>query len=69
MPPVRPGDDRELAAELAAARDVASRLAQAEDRGRPVAALRQQQRRLEDAVRARVMRAPGTQRSGAAGSA
>ena len=69
MPPVRPGDDRELAAELAAARDVASRLAQAEDRGRPVAALRQQQRRLEDAVRARVMRAPGTPGTpGAAGS-
>ena len=60
VPPVRPGDDQELAADLAAARDVASRLAQAQDRGRPVAALRQQQRRLEDAVRARVMRAPGT---------
>ena len=60
VPPVRPGDDRELAADLAAARDVASRLAQAQDRGRPVAALRQQQRRLEDAIRARVMRAPGT---------
>ena len=59
MPPVRPGDDQELAADLAAARDVASRLAQAQDRGRPVAGLRQQQRRLEDAVRARVMRAPG----------
>jgi tetratricopeptide (TPR) repeat protein len=59
VPPVRPGDDQELAADLAAARDVASRLAQAQDRGRPVAALRQQQRRLEDAVRARAMRAPG----------
>jgi tetratricopeptide (TPR) repeat protein len=59
VPPVRPGEDQELAADLAAARDVASRLAQAQDRGRPVAALRQQQRRLEDAVRARAMRAPG----------
>ena len=59
VPPVRPGDDLELAADLAAARDVASRLAQAQDQGRPVAALRQQQRRLEEAVRTRVMRAPG----------
>jgi tetratricopeptide (TPR) repeat protein len=59
VPPVRPGDDQELAADLAAARDVASRLAQAQDQGRPVAALRQQQRRLEAAVRTRVMRAPG----------
>jgi tetratricopeptide (TPR) repeat protein len=73
VPPVRPGDDRELAADLAAARDVASRLAQAQDLGRPVAALRQQQRRLEGAVRARVMRAPGTRgapgTSGALGAA
>ena len=46
-------------AELAAARDAASRVAQAQARGRPVAAVRQQQRALEDAVRARVMRAPG----------
>ena len=59
VPPVRPGDDQELAADLAAARDVVSRLAQAQDRGAPVAGLRQQQRRLEEAVRARVMRAPG----------
>jgi tetratricopeptide (TPR) repeat protein len=65
VPAVRPGDDQELAADLAAARDVASRLAQAEGRGRPVAALRQQRRRLEDAVRARAMRAPGA--SGAPG--
>ena len=64
MPPVRPGDDQELAADLAAARDVASRLAQAQDRGRPVTALRQQQRRLEYAVRARVMRAPGVAGTG-----
>ena len=67
VPPVRPIDDQELAADLAAARDVASRLAQAQDRGHPVAALRQQQRRLEEAVRARVMRAPGT-RTGAPGT-
>ncbi len=60
VPPVRPGDDRELAADLSAARDAASRLAQAQARGHPVAALRQQQRALEDAVRARVMRAPGS---------
>jgi len=60
VPPVRPGDDRELAADLSAARDAASRVAQAQASGRPAAALRQQQRALEDAVRARVMRAPGS---------
>ena len=64
VPTVRPGDDRELAADLSAARDAASRVAQAEARGRPVAALRQQQRALEDAVRARVMRAPGSAGTG-----
>ena len=60
VPPVRPGDDPELAADLAAARDVASRISQAQARGLATTALRQQQRKLEDAVRARVIRAPGT---------
>lgn len=64
VPPVRPGDDQELAADLAAARDTASRLALARAAGRPVAALRQQQRALENAVRARVMRAPGSADTG-----
>jgi tetratricopeptide (TPR) repeat protein len=60
VPPVRPGDDPELAADLAAARDLDSRISQAQARGLATTALRQQQRRLEDAVRARVIRAPGT---------
>jgi tetratricopeptide (TPR) repeat protein len=68
VPPVRPADDPELAADLAAARDLASRINRAQARGLATAALRQQQRRLESTVRARVIRAPGTGGAGHLGA-
>jgi hypothetical protein len=67
IPSVRPPDDELLQADLAALRDLASRLAEARDLAsrraetrdleRPTAALEHERQRLERAVRARAMRA------------
>lgn len=59
VPPARPLDDRELQADLTAVRDITSRAESARARGAPTAALERDQLRLEDAIRARVMRAEG----------
>jgi tetratricopeptide (TPR) repeat protein len=56
VPPVRPPDDEELQADLAAMRDVTSRLSRALADGLPTAALHREQLRLERAVRARALR-------------
>ncbi len=60
VPPVRPVDDQELQADLAAVRDVTSRLEKARAKGAPVAALHREQLRLEGAIRSRAMRARGS---------
>ncbi|GIE94508.1 CHAT domain-containing protein [Paractinoplanes rishiriensis] len=52
----RPPDDRALAAELAAFREVMSRLDDAHAAGGPVTQLEQQRRRLEREIRARTLR-------------
>jgi tetratricopeptide (TPR) repeat protein len=59
VPPVRPPDAKELQAELAMVRDVVSRLERARVEGVPTAALEREQLRLEQAIRARVLRARG----------
>lgn len=56
VPPVRPPDDAELAADLSALRETVSRLGAAQVRGLPTDALRRERRRRERAVRARVLR-------------
>jgi tetratricopeptide (TPR) repeat protein len=56
VPPVRPSADEELQAELAAMRDISSRLYQGTSLGLRSAPLRHEQQRLERAVRARAMR-------------
>ena len=60
IPSVRPADDRDLAIDLAAVRDVASRLERMRARGLPAGALQREQLRLEAAIRARAIRVPGT---------
>jgi hypothetical protein len=69
VPPVRPPADDELQAELAAMRDISSRLSQATSLGLRTAPLRheqqrleREQQRLERAVRARALRTMGTDR-------
>jgi tetratricopeptide (TPR) repeat protein len=77
IPPVRPPDDELLQADLAALRDLTSRLAEAHDQAgglaaagarqgsdldRPAASLEHERQRLERAVRARAMHA-GTRRA------
>jgi hypothetical protein len=64
VPPVRPPDDRELATELAALREVTCRLDRARQAGGTAAALARDQRRLEEAVRGRTLRAPGAPGTG-----
>jgi tetratricopeptide (TPR) repeat protein len=59
IPPARPADDGGLQADLTALRDATSRLERARDGAEPTAALQREQRRLEAAVRARVLRARG----------
>jgi tetratricopeptide (TPR) repeat protein len=59
VPPVLPVDDHELRADLAAVRDVTSRVEKAHAGGMPAAALQREQLRLESAIRARAMRARG----------
>ena len=57
IPPVRPPDDEPLQAELAALRDLTSRLGEARDLERPTGPLEQERQRLERSVRARAMHA------------
>lgn len=59
VPPVRPPSDEELQADLAAMRDVGSRLTRANDLGLRTAPLKYEQQRLERAVRARALRTQG----------
>ena len=67
VPAVRPSADAELNADLAALRDVTSRLAKARPEGAPTAALQREQRRLESVVRASALHARGTSGGGPAG--
>jgi tetratricopeptide (TPR) repeat protein len=72
VPPVRPPADELLQTELAAMRDVSSRLSRANSLGLRTAPLQHEQQRLERAVRARALRTLGagrfdTSRTGARG--
>jgi hypothetical protein len=58
--PVRPPHDSELVADLAALRDVVTRLDRASDESIAAPALQRERRRLEAAVRQRVLRTPAT---------
>src|SRR5262249_20917509 len=58
-PPVRPPDDRDLAVDLAALRDVVRRLEAARVAGAPVTRLVHERRRLETSIRARTRRTAG----------
>ena len=60
IPPVRPPDDDEFAAELAMLRQITRHLNQATVEGRPVGALERERRRLEDEVRGHVLRTSGS---------
>ena len=62
VPPVLPPADKEVQAELAAMRDVGSRLSQGTSLGIRTAPLRHEQQRLERAVRARALRTVGPSR-------
>jgi len=67
VPPVRPPDDQELQAELAALRQTTRQVEEARAQGQPHAALQREQQRLEQAIRARAMHASGNDhRSGPA---
>jgi hypothetical protein len=57
VPPVRPPDDRELAADLAALRDLGRRLEAAHAGGSPTARLEHDRLRLEESIRSRTRRA------------
>jgi tetratricopeptide (TPR) repeat protein len=59
VPSVRPVADEELRSALAALRDVTGRLESARSDGTPAAVLQREHQRLEAAVRARALRAPG----------
>jgi tetratricopeptide (TPR) repeat protein len=67
VPPVRPPADEEFQAELAAMRDISSRLSESTSLGLRNAALRQEQQRLERAVRARALRTLGVGRRDSSG--
>jgi tetratricopeptide (TPR) repeat protein len=60
VPAVRPVDEPGLRAELTAFRAVARRLDSARSRSEPTSAHQREQIRLESAIRARVMRSPGS---------
>ena len=60
IPPARPPDDDEFAAELAMLRQTMRHISQATVEGRPVAALERERRRLEDEVRGHVLRTSGS---------
>jgi tetratricopeptide (TPR) repeat protein len=66
VPAVRPVADEELRTALAALRYTTRRLESALSEGRPAASLRREQRQLENAVRARTLRAPGGAGAGTA---
>jgi tetratricopeptide (TPR) repeat protein len=66
VPAVRPVADAELSTALAALRSVTRRAEDAASKGAPTAALRREQRRLENTVRASTLRAPGGAAAGAA---
>jgi tetratricopeptide (TPR) repeat protein/CHAT domain-containing protein len=59
VPAVRPSADAELNTGLAALREVTSRLEEARRQGTPTGPLQREQLRLEGAVRARSLQAPG----------
>ena len=59
IPPARPPDDDEFAAELAMLRQIMRQISQARVEERPVAALERERRRLEDEVRGHVLRTSG----------
>jgi len=65
VPPVHPPSDEELQADLAAMRDVGSRLTRANSLGLRTAPLKYERQRLERAVRARALRTQGAGRNGA----
>jgi tetratricopeptide (TPR) repeat protein len=64
VPPVLPPDDEQSQADLAALRDVISRLTRAAADGLPTTALHREQLRLERAVRTRALRTRGVGRAG-----
>ena len=66
VPAVRPVADAELAAALTALRGVSWRLETAESKGSPTAALRREQRQLENTVRASTLRSAGGAAAGPA---
>ena len=68
VPPVRPHGDERWQADLAAMRDVSSRLSEASSQGLRVASLNSEQQRLERVVRARALRTLGTGQRDAARS-
>jgi tetratricopeptide (TPR) repeat protein len=68
VPPVRPHGDERWQADLAAMRDVSSRLSRASSLGLRTASLNYEQQRLERAVRARALRTLGIGRRNAASS-
>ena len=65
VPPVHPPADEELQADLAAMRDVGSRLTRANSLGLRTAPLKYERQRLEHAVRARALRTQGAGPNGA----
>jgi tetratricopeptide (TPR) repeat protein len=66
VPSMRPSADAELNADLAALRDVTSRLEEARRDGASAGTLQREQLRLEGVVRARSLRAPGMAGAGRA---
>jgi tetratricopeptide (TPR) repeat protein len=66
VPAVHPVADAEVAAALTALRGVSWRLETAESKGSPTAALRREQRQLENTVRASTLRAAGGAAAGTA---
>jgi tetratricopeptide (TPR) repeat protein len=66
VPDVRPVADEELRGALAALRFATRRLESAESEAKPAVPLRREQRRLENAVRARMLRSPGGTTAGTA---
>ncbi|MFC7614106.1 hypothetical protein ACFQV2_11660 [Actinokineospora soli] len=59
VPAVRPPEDPALRRDLAALREITTRLHLAHERGAPTQALESERARLEHAVRARTLRSPG----------
>lgn len=59
IPPTRPPDDDDLAAELATLRQMTRQLNEATIEGRPAGALERERRHIEDEVRRRVLRTSG----------